>query len=249
MSNTEQDQSFELTPALIEELSAFDTPTVCNALEVVQPKRRGYGFTTKPLVCTRPELGPMVGVARTATIRAAHPGDLKGAAARALADAYYAYVEGTGDQGTLIGARPSIMVIQDLDQERGYGSWWGEVNSNIHQGLKCLGVITDGSVRDLPDIAPGFQMLADRVGPSHGYVHVVDFARPVTVAGMRVRHGDVIHADQHGAVVIPHGVADQVAGAAQQIGRSERVIISAAQQPGFTAAKLREAQGAASELH
>lgn len=191
----------------------------------------------------------MVGVARTATIRAAHPADLAGRDARALSDAYYAYVEGGGDQATPIGARPSIIVIQDLDQERGYGSWWGEVNSNIHKGLGCLGVITDGSVRDLPDIAPGFQMLADRVGPSHAYVHVVDFARPVTVAGMRVRHGDLIHADQHGAVVIPHEVADQVMAAAQKIGRSEQLIISAAQTPGFTAAKLRAAQGKAAEIH
>ena len=77
---------FELTASLIEDLQQFDTPTVCNALEIVAPKRRGYGFTTKPLVCTRPELPPMVGIARTATIRAAHPSDLKGPEARQLSD-------------------------------------------------------------------------------------------------------------------------------------------------------------------
>ena len=244
-----QAQDVELTEQLIKDLSQFDTPTVCNALEVVQPKRRGYGYTTKPLVCTRPELGAMVGVARTATIRAAHPSDLSGRAARALSDAYYAYIEGLGDQGTPQGARPSIVVIQDLDQERGYGSWWGEVNSNIHLGLGCRGVITDGSVRDLPDIPAQFQMLADRVGPSHAYVHVVDFSRPVTVAGMRVQHGDIIHADQHGAVVVPSAVAEQVKEAALKIARSEQVIIRAAQEPGFSAAKLRAAQGAAAEIH
>ena len=232
---------FELTPALIAELQQFDTPTVCNALEIVAPKRRGYGFTTKPLVCTRPELPPLVGVARTANIRAAHPSDLRGTEARALSDGYYAYIDE--------GAKPSIVVIQDLDNERGYGSWWGEVNSNIHSGFGCLGVITDGSVRDLPDIADGFQMLADRVGPSHAFVHVVDYSRPVSVAGMRVVHGDLIHADQHGAVVIPHDVADKIAAAAQEIGRRERVIISAAQQPGFDIDKLRAAQGEAAEIH
>ncbi len=227
---------------LIHALTALDTPTVCNALEVVAPKRRGYGFTVQPLVCTRPELPPIVGYARTATIRAAHPSHLQGAEARALSDAYYAYIDA--------GAKPSIVVIQDLDgTQRGYGSFWGEVNSNIHKGLGCQGVITDGSVRDIPDIADGFQMLADRIGPSHAYVHVVDFARPVTVAGMRVCDGDIIHADQHGAVVIPADVAEGVADAAAQIARREAVIIRAAQQPGFDIDALRRAQGDAAEIH
>jgi len=232
---------FELTATLIAALKSIDTPTVCNALEVVAPKRRGYGYTTEPLVCTRPELEPLVAIARTATIRSAHPGDLAGDAARKLSDGYYAYVDE--------GPKPSVVVIQDIDQQQGYGSFWGEVNSSIHLGFGCIGVITDGGIRDLPDIAPGFQMLAGRVIPSHAFVHVVDYARPVTVAGMRVRDGDLIHADQHGAVVIPHDVADSVLGAAQAIQRRERVIIEAARQPGFNIDKLRAAQGKAAEIH
>jgi regulator of RNase E activity RraA len=231
----------ELTSSLISDLQAFDTPTVCNALEVVAPRRRGYGFTTEPLVCTRPELKPMVGIARTATIRSAHPSDLAGEAARAHSDAYYAYIDA--------GPKPSIVVIQDIDEQRGYGSFWGEVNSNIHRGLGAVGLLTDGGVRDLPDIAPGFQMLAGRVIPSHAWVHVVDFGRPITVAGMRVRDGDLIHADQHGAVVIPHEVAGGIKASAEHIQRQERVIIEAARQPDFTAAKLKEAQGRAAEIH
>jgi regulator of RNase E activity RraA len=232
---------FELTPELIAELQRFDTPTVCNALEIVAPRRRGWGYTTAPLVCIRPELKPMVGIARTATIRSAHPGDLSGEAARALSDAYYAYIDA--------GPKPSVVVIQDIDEQRGYGSFWGEVNSSIHLGLGAVGLITDGAVRDLPDIAPGFQMLAGRVIPSHAFVHVVDFSRPITVAGMRVRDGDLIHADQHGAVVIPPNVAAGVRAAAEQIQRQERVIIEAARQPGFTAEKLKAAQGRAAEIH
>ncbi len=230
---------FELTGDLIAVLKSIDTPTVCNALEILVPERRGDGFTTKPLVCTRPGLGPMVGVARTATIRAARPSvsDTDEAYAR---DGYYAYIDG--------GPKPSVVVIQDLDDENGFGSFWGEVNSNIHKGLGCEGVITNGSVRDLPDIAPGFQMLADRVGPSHAFVHVVDFAGAVTVAGMRVCDGDVIHADQHGAVVIPHDVCGDVKQAADLIARRERVIITAAQQPGFDVEALRTAQRQASEI-
>ena len=83
----------ELTETLRAELMKLDTPTVCNALEIVAPERRGYGYNVQPLVCTRPELPPMVGVARTASIRAQHPSDLKGAEARAMQDAYYAYVD------------------------------------------------------------------------------------------------------------------------------------------------------------
>jgi regulator of RNase E activity RraA len=224
---------FDLSPDLIAELKSVDTPTVCNALELLVPERRGYGFTTKPLLCTRPELGPVVGIARTATIRAAHPSDPDADQAYAR-DGYYAYID--------TGPKPSIVVIQDLDDERGYGSFWGEVNSNIHKGLGCDAVITNGSVRDLPDIAPGFQMLADRVGPSHAFVHVVDYSRPVTVSGMRVSDGDVIHADQHGAVVIPRGACEDIRRTADLIMRRERVVISAAQQPGFDVDALRKAQ-------
>ncbi len=230
---------FELTRELIAELKSVDTPTVCNALEILVPERRGYGFTTRPLVCTRPELGPVVGSARTATIRAAHPSDsdIDQAYAR---DAYYAYIDG--------GPKPSVIVIEDLDDEQGYGSFWGEVNSNIHKGLGCDAVITNGSVRDLPDIAEGFQMLADHIGPSHAFVHVVDYSRPVTVAGMRVCDGDLIHADQHGAVVIPHAVCGAIREAADLISRRERVIIAAAQQPGFDAEALLRAQRESAEI-
>jgi regulator of RNase E activity RraA len=230
---------FELTTDLIAMLKSVDTPTVCNALELLSPERRGYGFTTKPLVCTRPELGPVVGIARTATIQAMHPAESDSDQAYAR-NAYYAYIDA--------GPKPSVVVIQDLDHDNGYGSFWGEVNSNIHKGLGCDAVITNGSVRDLPDIAEGFQMLADRVGPSHAFVHVVDFSRPVTVAGMRVSDGDVIHADQHGAVVIPQGVVGEIRQAADLIIRRERVVITAAQRPGFDVEALREAQREAAEI-
>jgi regulator of RNase E activity RraA len=232
----------DLTEALIAELQSIDTPTVCNALELLSPDRRGYGFTTQPLVCTRPELPPMVGIARTGSIRAAHPSDLQGDEVRELTQKYYTYIDK--------GPKPSIIVIQDLDgDQRGYGSFWGEVNSNIHKGLGVLGVITDGSVRDIPDIAEGFRLMADRIGPSHAHVHVVDFERPVTVAGMRVSDGDLIHADQHGAVIIPAEVASKVRDAADLIARQERVIIEAAQEPGFNIDRLKKAWGDSAEIH
>ena len=232
----------EFDESVLDALRALDTPTVCNALEVVAPGRRGYGYTVEPLVCTRAELGSMVGYARTAVIRAMHPSDLSGNEARVVREGYYSYIDD--------GPKPAIMVIQDLDGEsRGYGSFWGEVNSNIHCGLGCVGLITDGSVRDLPDIAEGFQMLADRVGPSHAFVHTVGFGTPVSVAGMRVMDGDLIHADQHGAVVVPADVAKDVPEAAALIARREAVIISAAKEEGFNFERLRKAWGDQAEVH
>jgi len=178
----------------LDELRTLDTPTVCNALELTSPERRIYGFTVSPLVCIRPELPPMVGFARTATISAIAPDTVKGRAAREKRDGYYEYM-GSGPD-------PGITVIQDVDGEkRGFGAWWGEVNSNIHKGLGSLGLITDGSVRDLPDIAEGFQMLAGSVGPSHAWVHVEEYDCEVEIFAMKVSPGDLIHADQHGALV------------------------------------------------
>lgn len=226
---------------LLAALAKLDTPTVCNTLELLVPERRGYGYTVEPLVCTRPALPPIVGFARTATIRAAHPSDVSGAAARKRQDDYYAYVAG--------GPRPAIVVVQDIDAQRGYGSFWGEVQSHVHRGLGCLGVITDGAVRDIPDIAENFQMLADRIGPSHAFVHVLDVGRTVNVAGMRVSDGDLIHADQHGAVVIPEDAAPRIPGVAATIARRESVIIKATKQPGFDLEQLRKAIGDAAEIH
>lgn len=158
-----------------------------------------------------------------------------------MSDGYYAYVDE--------GPKPSVIMIQDLDDaQRGYGSFWGEVNSNVHKGLGALGVITDGSVRDLPDAADGFQMMADRVGPSHAFVHLVGYGQPITIAGMRVTSGDLIHADLHGAVTIPWNVADAVLDAAKEIAASEAVIISASQEPGFNIERLRRAWGESAEL-
>jgi len=232
----------DISDSLLDQLRELDTPTICNALEVVVPDRRGYGYTTDPLVCTRPELGSLVGVARTATIRAMHPSDAKGSDARDIQHGYYQYIDS--------GEKPSIVCIQDLDGEsRGYGSLWGEVNSNVHYGLGCLGVITDGSVRDLPDVAEGFQMMANRVGPSHAFVHVVDYGKAVNVAGMRVVDGDLVHTDQHGAVVIPRDIADKVPEAAAGIARKERVIIDAAQESGFNFDRLKRAWGESAEIH
>ncbi|HKI97712.1 MAG TPA: RraA family protein [bacterium] len=230
-----------LSDAELQALRAWDTPTICNALEIVTPQRRGYGFTTTPLVCAYPGLQPIVGYARTGTIRAMHPNPKPAAEAKAQRFAYFDYVVG--------GPGPRIMVLQDLDPSPGFGAYWGEVQTNIHKALGCLGCITNGSVRDLDAAAEGFQMLAGCVGPSHGWVHLVDFGVDVNVAGMTVRSGDLIHADRHGAVVIPAEAAREIPKAVDLLSRREAVIIKTAQSVGFTVDQLKAAIGEAEEIH
>jgi regulator of RNase E activity RraA len=227
----------ELTDELANALRALDTPTVCNALEAVNPSRRTRGFNTKPFVCAHPQLPSIVGFARTARIRAQHKPE-----ARSDTLGYYTYIaEG--------GPLPSVAVIQDLDDTPGYGALWGEVNTNVHYGLGCHGVITNGSVRDIPDSQPKFQMLAGMINPSHAFVHVLDWAGPITLHGMEVSDGNLVHADLHGAVVIPVEDAQNVVEEAKRIMARERILIEAAQQPGFNVDKIKEAQQRMADIH
>ena len=226
-----------LTRELLDQLSSWDTPTICNALELVVPERRGHGFTIKPFTVLDPSLKPIVGIARTARVRAAAP-DASGANLRA---AYYEYVAKAD--------LPTVVVIEDLDPEPGIGAFWGEVNTAIHKGLGARGVVTSGSFRDVTDSAPGFQVLGGKVGPSHAHVHLVDFGGTVDVHGMEASNDDLIHADQHGAVVIPHEAAAELPAAVELISRREAVILSAAREPDFDIDKLKAAMAGAAEIH
>ena len=228
--------------ALLEKLKTYDTPTICNALEIVDPGRRLTGFTVKPLVCPFPKLPPIVGYAKTATIRTTHAHELDGKKQREQRIAYYEYIASA--------PAPSIVVIQDLDgAEVGFGAFWGEVMSAVHKGLGCLGVVTDGSIRDIDQWAPGFQVLAGSIGPSHAHVHLTDFGKEVRVAGMLVRSGELVHADRHGAVTIPEAVAAKIPAACDLLARKEAVILEMARAPGFNVAKLREALAKQDEIH
>lgn len=230
-----------LTQADLDALKQYDTPTICNAMEHVAPERRTIGFTSKPFVCIDPALPPMVGYARTATIRAVEAPRLSPDEVRARRIAYYEYVAA--------GPRPSIIVIQDLDHDPGFGAFWGEVNTTVHKALGALGAITNGSFRDIDASAPGFQLLGGEIGPSHAYVHSVDFGIHVNVHGMGVNDGDLIHADRHGAVVVPVAVARDIPAAAELLGRREKVILDACAAPDFDIEKLKAAIHGAAEIH
>ena len=209
-------------------LRSIDSPTVCNLVEIVTPARRGAGYTVRHLHCPFPDLPPMVGFAKTVTIRAKDAVPLGQAGYMQKRLDYLDYVAAA--------PRPSIVVIEDLDDPVGYGAFWGEVQSNVHKALGCLGVVTNGSIRDIPMIAPGFQMLAGSIVPSHAYVHVVDFGIDVNVHGMAVKSGDLVHADRHGAVVVPIDKIDAMKTALDGLAAREAKIIAAAKAGGDVAA-------------
>ena len=219
-----------MTPSVsasqFEFLRSIDTPTVCNLIEMVAPERRGHGYTVKHLHCPFPDLPPMVGFARTVTFKAKDKVPLGEAGYMQKRLDYLDYVAAA--------PQPVVMVMHDLDgpEHAGFGAFWGEVQSNVHKALGALGVVTDGSIRDIPMIAEEFQMLAAMIVPSHAYVHVVDYGLDVDVAGMATRSGDLIHADCHGAVVVPIDKIDAMQAAAEKLAATEARIIAAAKSGG-----------------
>ena len=175
------------------------------------------------ICCIFPEMGVMVGYACTATIAAREP---------APPDLNVSRFE-QWDNVLSIPA-PRVMVIHDLDDPPAVGSYWGEVQSNIYRALGCVGTVTDGSVRDLDEVRElGFYFFAAHVSVSYAYVHLVDFGQLVKVGGLTVHPGDLIHADQHGVLVVPHKVARDVVAAAAEVERVERQIIDYCRSPDF----------------
>jgi regulator of RNase E activity RraA len=227
----------EFTAADLEILKRWDTPTICNGLEIVAPERRAVGFTVEPMVAADRKLPPIVGLARTGFIRAKEP---PRGAIPPRGD-WYDYVAAEG--------LPTIAVLQDIDDRPGFGAFWGEVHTAVHLGLGVVGCVTNGSFRDLDMLAPGFQIVGGRVGPSHAHVHMVQMRCDVNIFGMAAGHDDVIHADFHGAVVIPADAVKKLPDAIDLMARREKVILDMARAPGFTAAKMREALKQSNEIH
>ena len=222
-------------------LTRWDTPTICNALEEIVLERRGHGFTTQHLFPLDPNLPPVCGFVRTATIRAAAAPPESDAEMAAKRTAYYEYVAA--------GPMPTIAVIQDLDPQPGIGAFWGEVQTTVHNGLGVLGAVTNGSFRDLPDSARGFNLIGGKVGPSHAYVHLVDIDCLVTVHGLTVSTNDIVHMDQHGALKIPADAVKKIPTAIDLISRREQVIIEAARAENFDIEKLKSAIGQTADIH
>lgn len=204
------------TRAELDALRTYDTPTLANALDSLTDRPANTGYTRPPVANLLPSLPVMVGLAVTATIRSESPWPDRATREHAI-DALYRAVRLT--------PAPRVVVVQDLDAD-GSGCLWGEVNATICRALDCEGVVTDGLVRDLPEVeAIGFRYVARGIGVSHAYVRVESTGEPIEVGGACVRPGDVIHADRHGALVVPSDLVSALPGAADAVVRRERALI------------------------
>lgn len=213
-----------MDPTLLDFLYRVDTPTVCNAIEVVQGRRGFNAFTRGTMVCTEPGRA-VVGYAATAQIAALAPPTEPPEVIRARRMAYYKSMHDA--------PKPSVAVIEDLDYPNCIGAYWGEINTTIHKGFGMSGALTNGVVRDLGDLPQGFPVIAGSIGPSHGFVHVRSIGQPVRVMGLEVCAGDLVHADRHGAVVVPQNVIPGLAGAIHKLQETERLVLDPARAPGF----------------
>ena len=218
-----------VTSQQIDALRKITSPSVANAIETFNVRPREEGNLSSDIRALFPEMGPMVGHAATAAIRS-EKGPIEGH--RASLYQWWDFV--------LSLPAPRVVVVHDLDDPRGQGAQWGEVQANIHRALGCVGVITDGSVRDLDEVrALNFQFCAAHVSVSHANVHMVDFGIPVKVGGVWVKPGDLVHGDQHGVVVVPPEVAAGIPEAIAKVEAAEKRIISVCQSGDFTVDKLK----------
>ena len=214
-------------------LRRVDTPTVCNAIEVAQGRRGFQGFTRGTMLCSAPEEPPMVGYASTAKISGHSPPMEDPVVIRTRRMAYYRMMAEA--------PQPSVAVIEDVDFPECVGAYWGEVNTTIHKGFGMSGALTNGVMRDLGDLAKGFPVVAGSIGPSHGFVHVLEIGTPVTVFGLTVAPGDLVHADRHGAVVVPPDVTPMLSAAIRKMQETEALVLVPARSPGFDFAAFETA--------
>jgi len=214
-------------------LRTVDTPTVCNAIEVVEGKRGFNRFTKGTMQHSNPGQPPMVGFARTARIAGLVETTEAPKVIRARRMDYF--------RSMASGPRPGVAVVEDIDFPNCVAGWWGEVHSNVHKGLGLNGALTNGVVRDLDVMADGFTVLAGSIGPSHAYVHVVDIGTPVNIHGITVNQGELIHADRHGAIVIPPEVIPELKRGIETVFSNEAIIIGPSKEEGFNIEKLEEA--------
>lgn len=186
-------QRVGLTHAELLQLKRWNTPTIYNGWEQITQHDIASGcFNLEETTDFMPRMGPMVGYAVTLVIEPSE------AAHRQHADAWSEYRRYVAEQ-----PGPKIVVIQDLDKPRVIGSFWGEVNSNAHRALGCVGTITDGAIRDLDEMAnAGFKALARRLCVGHAHVTPVRWNCEVEVFGTQIKPGQLIHADKHGFLAI-----------------------------------------------
>jgi 4-hydroxy-4-methyl-2-oxoglutarate aldolase len=222
----------QLAPALLEPYRRLSTCVVASAIETFQVRLSNTGFANSSVRCMFPSRPPVVGYAATARIRTSSP-PMEG-------HGYYFRTEWWNDIVRI--PAPRIIVVEDLDSPPGLGAFIGEVHASILQALGCVSLVTNGSVRDLPEIrASGFQLFAGNVSVSHGYAHVFDFGGTVQVGGLKVSPGDLVQGDVHGVQTIPLEIAGKIPDRAEEILKRRQYFIGLCRSADFSLERLRAA--------
>ena len=211
-------------------LTRYNTPTVANAIELFELRPRSEGFLRPGFRCLQPEMPPVAGFASTCTISSQ---TMESFGRKEIFD-YWEHVESIPG--------PRIAVVEDLDPYPSLGSFWGEVNANLHKALGCVGTVTNGGIRDVDEMrAAGFQALYRHLCVSHSYIHVTDFGKPVVIDGVVIRPGDLLQVDQHGALLVPVETLPDLEEAILEIERRERPVIDYARSGQASRAGLADA--------
>jgi len=222
--------SNQVDPASLEKLRRLDSCSVANAIETFVERLRNTGFADSTVRCMFDDFPPLVGYAATVRIRTSEP-PMEG-------DSYYYRLDWL--EHVLRVPEPRVLVMEDLDPEPGLGSFIGDVHINVLGALGCIGVVTNGAVRNLPAARDRhFQMFAHNVSVSHAFAHVFDFGGPVRVGNLAVQPGDLLHGDRHGIQTVPMEIAPKIPDVATQMIADEQKIIEMCQSSGFTLEKLR----------
>jgi 4-hydroxy-4-methyl-2-oxoglutarate aldolase len=215
---------------ILDRLRTYRTPTLYDAVERFNLRPKNEGYTDATVRCILPTLGAFVGHAWTGKI----VGDQPARAGEAVVSwrSVWEHVGAT--------SRPSIAVVQDLDQPAGRGCAWGDVSATIFQALGCCAAITNGSVRDLPEIGLiKFGLFAGGPTVGHANVRYLEIGTPVTVGRMVVQPGDLVHADEHGAMVIPGEIdLEGLIRTAAHVLEAEKRVKHYCQSPEFNVSEL-----------
>lgn len=220
-----------LTGAQLQALRAIDSPTVANAIERFKIRPRVQGYAGHALRCAFPRLGTMLGYAVTCTADTTTEGRANPAGLLPLWEALEA------------APKPAVLVMQDVGPEPQRSCHMGEIMATIAKALGAVGCVCDGGLRDVLEVEAlgGFQYFCPGFVVSHGNPVICEINVPVTVAGMAVRPGDLLHGDVNGVTVVPDEIAPWVADEAMVVRAREKAILDLARAPGFTVARLREA--------
>ena len=222
-----------LEPAIpVEELDALrrlDTCMVSNAIETFQLRLRNAGFADSRVRCVFEDFPPLVGYAATARLRTGEP---------PIAGFYHDRHDWWNS--ILQVPLPRIVVLQDLDEPPGIGAFLGDVHAAILRALGCVGYVTNGAVRELPRVKDlGLHVFAGNVSMSHAYAHIFDFGSKVTVGGLEVQPGDLMHGDRHGILTVPKEIASEIPAVAARLLESEKEVIDFCRSQEFSVDKLR----------